>query len=53
MIVDNDNVGYTVEDAAKKLIDERRNVGNFFPIATQEEKDDIRQEMVYLINEGW
>lgn len=53
MIVDNDNVEYTVEDAAKKMMDERRNVDNFFPIATQDEKDDIRREMVYIINEGW
>ncbi len=53
MIVDNDNVEYTVEDAAKKMIDERRSCDNFFPTATQEEKDDIRREMVYIINEGW
>ena len=53
MIVDNDNVEYTVEDAAKKLIDERRGVEATFNSATQNEKDDIRREMVYIINEGW
>jgi hypothetical protein len=53
MIVDNDNIEYTVEDAAKKMMDERRTPGTFFPIATQEEKEDIRQEMIYIINEGW
>ncbi len=52
MVTDNNGDEYTIEAAAKHLIDERRGVEATFNSATQEQKEDIRQEMVYLINEA-
>lgn len=52
MVTDNNGDEYTIEEAAQWCIDERCNPHTYFPSATQEQKEDISQEMVYILNEG-
>jgi len=53
MVVDDAGIEYTIEAAAKHLMDERRGVEATFNSATQEPKDEIKREIEYNINEAW
>ncbi len=51
-VTDNNGDEYTIEGAARKLLIERRGVEDLFNNATQEQKEDINRELVWILNEG-